>query len=155
MIDPVVYATVSWEQLHRDARTLAAQARALGPFRGIVAVTRGGLVPAAIMARELECRVVESIGVVAYDLETRNAGPPRIVKGAAAAGDGTGFLIVDDLVDRGDTARAVRNALPRAAFACVYAKPQGKGLADLFVSEVPQNTWLVFPWDAEPVPEGT
>jgi xanthine phosphoribosyltransferase len=148
----VVYAEVTWEQLHRDARALADLARQRGPFCGIVAVTRGGLVPAAIVARELDCRLIESICVVAYDGEERNAGAPRVVKGADAAGDGTGFLIVDDLVDRGDTARAVRNALPRAIFACLYAKRDGLPCADLYVTEVPQKTWLVFPWDVAPAP---
>ena len=64
------YATVTWDQLHRDARSLAATMEPLGPWRGIVAVTRGGLIPAAIVARELECRLVESISVVTYDEET-------------------------------------------------------------------------------------
>ncbi len=143
------YATVTWDQLHRDARTLAASLMPLGPFRGIVAVTRGGLIPAAIIARELECRLVETISVVSYDDETQ--GEPRIVKPASAAGDGEGFLIVDDLVDSGVTARLVRELLPRAYFACLYAKPAGKPVTDSFVVEVPQETWILFPWDTAPL----
>ncbi len=121
----------------------------LAPFKGIVAVTRGGLIPAAIIARELECRLVETISVVSYDEETQ--GEPRVVKSAAAAGDGTGFLIVDDLVDSGVTARLVRELLPRAHFACLYAKPAGKPVTDSFVVEVPQETWILFPWDTAPL----
>ena len=143
------YATVTWDQLHRDARTLAASLMPLGPFKGIVAVTRGGLIPAAIIARELECRLVETISVVSYDDETQGA--PRIVKPASAAGDGDGFLIVDDLVDSGVTARLVRDLLPRAHFACLYAKPAGKPVTDSFVVEVPQETWILFPWDTAPL----
>lgn len=121
----------------------------LAPFKGIVAVTRGGLIPAAIIARELECRLVETISVVSYDEEKQ--GEPRVVKSAAAAGDGTGFLIVDDLVDSGVTARLVRELLPRAHFACLYAKPAGKPVTDSFVVEVPQETWILFPWDTAPL----
>lgn len=143
------YATVTWDQLHRDARTLAATLMPLAPFKGIVAITRGGLIPAAIIARELECRLVETISVVSYDEEKQ--GEPRIVKSAAAAGDGTGFLIVDDLVDSGVTARLVRDLLPRAHFACLYAKPAGKPVTDSFVVEVPQETWILFPWDTAPL----
>ncbi len=146
-----VYATVTWDQLHRDARTLATTVMPRGPFAGIVAVSRGGLIPAAIVARELECRLVESISVVSYVEEAGTAKTPRIIKPASAAGDGTGFLIVDDLVDSGDTARAVRAALPKAVFACLYAKPAGTPLADIFVAEVPQNTWILFPWDTAPL----
>jgi len=45
---------VSWDQLHRDARALAWRLAELGPWKGIIAITRGGLVPAAVVARELE-----------------------------------------------------------------------------------------------------
>ena len=144
-----VYATVTWDQLHRDARALATALAPMGPWRGIVAITRGGLIPAAIVARELECRVVESISVAAYDEES--AGEPRVLKGAPAAGDGTGFLIIDDLVDRGSTARLVRSLLPKAHFACLYAKPEGRETADTFVAEVSQATWILFPWDTAPL----
>jgi xanthine phosphoribosyltransferase len=144
-----VYATVTWDQLHRDARALATKLEPLGPWQGIVAITRGGLIPAAIVARELELRVVESISVATYDDE--DAGQPKILKPAPAAGDGTGFLIIDDLVDRGSTARLVRQMLPKAYFACLYAKPEGMATTDLFIAEVPQTTWILFPWDTAPL----
>jgi len=143
------YATVTWDQLHRDARSLAAVLMARGPFRGIVAVSRGGLIPAAIVARELECRLVETVSVATYDEEGR--GTPVLLKPPSAAGDGTGFLIVDDLVDRGATAELVRALLPQAHFACLYAKPAGQRLADTWVAEVPQDTWILFPWDTAPL----
>ena len=107
------------------------------------------MIPAAIVARELECRVVETVSVAAYDEEAR--GDPVLLKPPSAAGDGAGFLIVDDLVDRGATARLVRGLLPRAHFACLYAKPAARGLADTFVTEVPQETWILFPWDTAPL----
>jgi len=143
------YATVTWDQLHRDARTLAEALMLLGTFRGIVAVSRGGLIPAAIIARELECRLVECVSVASYEEEAQ--GSAAILKRPDAAGDGTGFLIVDDLVDSGVTAGVVRGLLPRAHFACLYAKPAGKRLADTWVVEVPQDTWVLFPWDTAPL----
>ena len=96
------YATVTWDQLHRDARTLSTALMAHPPFRGIVAITRGGLIPAAIVARELECRLVETVSVVSYAGEAGTQQAPVVVKPPAAAGDGTGFLVIDDLVDSGD-----------------------------------------------------
>jgi xanthine phosphoribosyltransferase len=142
------YYTVTWDQLHRDARALAWRLMEAGPFKGVVAVTRGGLIPAAIVARELELRLVESVSVATYDEESR--GEPVVTKHPTAAGDGTGFLIVDDLVDSGLTAKVVRNLLPKAHFAVVYAKPAGKPVVDSFVTEVSQDTWILFPWDTEP-----
>ncbi len=142
------YYTVSWDQLHRDAKALAWRLMERGPFQGIVAITRGGLMPAAIIARELECRVIETVSVITYDEEHR--GQPRLAKPPAAAGDGAGWLLVDDLVDTGTTARVVRAMLPGAHFATIYAKPAGKPLVDSFITEVSQDTWILVPWDTEP-----
>jgi len=41
----------------------------------------------------------------------------------------------------------VREMLPKAHFACLYAKPQGVPMVDTFVTEVSQDTWIYFPWD--------
>jgi xanthine phosphoribosyltransferase len=146
------YYTVTWDQLHRDAKALAWRLHEKGPqggpWTGIVAITRGGLIPAAIIARELECRLVESVSIASYEDEQR--GEPVITKYPSAAGDGTGFLIIDDLVDSGATAKAVRALLPKAHFATVYAKPAGKSQVDTFITEVSQDTWILFPWDTEP-----
>ena len=57
------------------------------------------------------------------------------------------MLIIDDLVDTGKTARMVRDMLPKAHFATVYAKPKGRPLVDTFITEVSQDTWIYFPWD--------
>lgn len=142
------YYTVSWDQLHRDSKALAWRLLEKGPWRGIVAITRGGLIPAAIIARELDCRLIESVSIVTYDEETR--GEPLVAKPPAAAGDGEGWLILDDLVDTGTTARVIRGLLPKAHFATVYAKPAGKPAVDTFITEVSQDTWILFPWDTEP-----
>jgi xanthine phosphoribosyltransferase len=139
---------VTWDQLHRDGRALAWKLLPLGPWAGIVAITRGGLIPSAIIARELDCRLIETVSVVTYDEEAR--GEPRLTKPPAAAGSGAGWLIVDDLVDTGTTARVVRALLPDAHLATVYAKPAGKPLVDTYVTEVSQDTWILFPWDTEP-----
>ena len=141
------YYAVSWDQLHRDSRALAWRLLDRAPFRGVVAITRGGLIPAAVVARELECRIVETVSIITYDEEVR--GEPRVAKPPVAAGDGEGWLVVDDLVDTGTTAKVVRALLPKAHFATVYAKPAGKPLVDTFITEVSQETWILFPWDTE------
>ena len=137
---------VSWEELHRTARALAWRLIEFGPWHGIVAVSRGGLVPAAIIARELDIRLVDTVCLASYDHQCQ--GEPRVLK--ALAGDGCGWLIIDDLVDTGRTAELVRRMLPKAHFATVYAKPAGRPLVDSFVTEVSQDTWIHFPWDIEP-----
>ena len=137
---------VSWEELHRHAKALAWRMAEKGPWEGIVAVTRGGLVPAAIIARELDIRLIDTVCISSYDHQ--NQREARVLKGFE--GDGEGWLILDDLVDTGTTARVVRGMLPKAHFATIYAKPAGKPLVDTFVTEVSQDTWILFPWDTEP-----
>ena len=138
---------VSWTELHRDARALAWRLADVGPFKGLVAITRGGLVPAAIVARELNIRLVDTICCSTYDRMARGA-QVETLKGTVAEQDkGQGWLIVDDLVDTGKTAKLVRDLLPKAHFATVYAKPMGRPLVDTFITEVSQDTWIFFPWD--------
>ena len=139
---------VSWEQLQRDCRALSWRLIERGPFAGIYAITRGGLVPAAIIARELDIRLIDTICITSYAWQKQGEASMLKRPGCEAGGDGAGWLIVDDLVDTGRTARIVREMLPRAHFATVYAKPEGRGLVDTFVTEVSQDTWILFPWDS-------
>lgn len=140
---PPIYC-LSWEELHRDTRALAQ--RLLGrPWRGVVGIARGGLVPAAILARELDVRLVDSLCIASYDHTTQ--GEPQILKGVE--GDGEGLLLVDDLVDTGVTAGIARELLPKATFVALYAKPRGMALAELWQREFPQETWIHFPWDID------
>jgi xanthine phosphoribosyltransferase len=143
---------VSWDQFHRDARALAWRLSGEGPFDAIVCITRGGLVPAAIVARELGTRLIETVCVASY-LDYRNQSELTVLKGVSPAvtalgdGQGRGVLVVDDLTDTGKTAKIVRDMLPNAHFATVYAKPAGRPMVHTFVTEVSQDTWIYFPWD--------
>jgi len=136
---------VSWEAFHRATKELARQL--LGQnFTAIVAVSRGGLVPAAIIARELNIRVLDSICVASYQHDKQ--GSLSVLKDASLA-DSEQLLIVDDLVDTGETAKALRERFPKARFVTVYAKPQGKPLVDNYVTDIEQDTWIQLPWDME------
>ena len=151
MQQPQKQFPVSWDQFHRDARALAWRLAEAGPFQVIVAITRGGLVPAAIVARELGIRVIETVCIASYNHTTQ--GELTMLKGVAepivavGGGRGKGVLVVDDLVDTGQTAKLVRDILPEAHFAAVYAKPMGRPMVDTFITEVSQDTWIFFPWD--------
>jgi xanthine phosphoribosyltransferase len=62
-------------------------------------------------------------------------------------GDGEGFLVVDDLVDSGNTAKVIRELYPKAKLITIFAKPKGEGLVDDFEVSIPQDTWIEQPWD--------
>jgi len=143
---------VSWDQFHRDARALAWRLSGNGTqWKAIVCITRGGLVPAAIIARELGIRMIETVCVASYH-DYANQGEMQVLKRInddLLENDGEDILIVDDLTDTGKTAAIVRAMLPKAHFATVYAKPKGRPLVDSFVTEVSQDTWIFFPWDLD------
>lgn len=156
---------VSWDQFHRDARALAWRLAEAGPFEAIVCITRGGLVPAAIVCRELGLRLIETVCVASYH-DYKNQSDLMVLKDVAPSikalgdGHGKGVLVIDDLVDTGKTAKIVRAMLPNAHFATVYAKPAGRPMVDTFVTEVSQDTWIYFPWDmglsyVEPITKDT
>jgi len=153
---------VSWDQFHRDARALAWRLAGLNrEFKAIVCITRGGLVPAAIISRELNIRVIETVCVASYHDYT-SQGEMNLLKGVApelAVDGGEAVLVIDDLTDTGKTAVEVRAMLPKAHFACVYAKPKGVPTINTFITEVSQDTWIYFPWDMgftyqEPIAKG-
>lgn len=154
---------VSWDQFHRDARALAWRISGQGKeWHAIVAITRGGLVPAAIICRELGIRMIETVCIASYH-DYSEQGELQVIK---PIGDkllengGEGVLVIDDLTDTGKTAKMVREMMPNAHFATVYAKPLGRPLIDTFVTEVSQDTWIYFPWDMgftyqEPIAKST
>src|SRR5256886_9412053 len=120
---------VSWDQFHRDARALAWRLSGAGPFEAIVCITSGGLVPAAIVARELGIRLIETVCVTSYNHITQ--GELNVLKDVAESivgiggGRGKGVLIVDDLVETGKTAKVGRDLLPEGHFATGHRKPLG------------------------------
>ena len=136
---------VSWDQMHRDSKALAWRLAEQGPWRQIISITRGGMVPACIVARELDVRLVDTICIKSYDHQDRVE--PQILKGVSE--DYEDLLIIDDLVDTGATAKIVRTMLPKAHFATVYAKPEGRPMVDTFVTEVSQDTLIFLPLDTE------
>lgn len=149
---------ITWDRLHRDCKALArrlAQASAPGGFAGVVAITRGGLIPAAIVSRELDIRRIDTFSVVSYSWQPQDHAAALKPLAPGMAGNGHGWLLVDDLSDTGQTLRLARELLPKAHVATLYVKPLGRALVDTFVAEVSQDTWVLQPWESEPCgPEG-
>ena len=134
---------VTWDMVQMEARKLAQRLLPATQWKGIIAVSRGGLVPASLLARELGLRYVDTVCISSYDHD--NQRELTVLK--RAEGDGEGFIVVDDLVDTGGTAQAIRQMYPKARFVTIFAKPQGRKLVDDYVVDIPQETWIEQPWD--------
>ena len=136
---------INWQEFHQDTKALAKKIRAHGKFDKIIAISRGGLIPAGILAYELDIRNSQAINISSYDGENRRAEDQIEVSADIGAVDAA-TLIVDDLSDTGSTIRLLRRSFPNACYVTVYAKPKGKADVDIFARELPDK-WLVFPWD--------
>lgn len=142
--------SVSWDRLQDDCRTLAKVLLGIrNDWTRIVAIARGGLIPAGIIARELDIRLVDTVCISSYTLRSQGSGVDVLKRPDLSDVDDS-WLIIDDLVDTGRTAGVVRKMFPHTHFATVYAKPEGRPLVDTFIREVSQDTWILFPWDSVP-----
>jgi len=139
---------VNWQEFYLNAQALAWRLNEGKTWKGMIAITRGGLVPAAIVARELGIRKIDTVSIISYDDNDKQIAP-SIIKTCEVGDFGKDWLVIDDLVDTGATAKVVRDMLPQAHIAAIYAKPSGKDLVDTFMTEVSQDTWIVFPWEEE------
>lgn len=131
---------ITWEQAHRDALHLAQKLKNRN-FDAIVAVCRGGLVPAALIARELGIHLIDTICF-------ENSGQSEtVIKDTVI--ESKNILILDDIINTGKTAKTIRQKFPHAHYASLYAKEEVKDLVDSYVTVVSQDTWFVFPWEHE------
>ena len=135
----------TYEEMHKKAVKLGHLIKNKNiNFDKMVVVSRGGFVPAAVIAYTLGIQDVDIVSIQSYI--HREAGK-TIVHRAPKTDEIV--LVIDDIVDKGGTARALREYMPNMHLAVIYAKPRGLPLASTYVEEITQDTWPVFPWDEE------
>ncbi len=141
---------ISWDEFNERTIQLGNQIKATGKdYKGIITITRGGLVPSAILAHVLGIRMLDIVATISYNGqdqsdEVKITNQPEL---ALKDNKGEGWLLVDDLSDTGKTFKELKKLLPNATTTTVYVKPQGKNYVSHFLLEVPQETWIVLPWE--------
>lgn len=136
---------VTWDEIQGRCLELARQIIATGKTpEKILTITRGGLFPAGILARELDIRHIETVCIDTYNTQTRKE--PVLLK-APSADYTQNVLVVDDLVDTGTTLKMLRGLLVNPLIVTIFAKPEGEPLVDLYHEKVDQHVWVRFPWD--------
>ncbi len=135
---------VSWEEIHHMCKALSANV-SHKKWDGILAITRGGMIPAALIAQELKIRVVDTICISSYDDQSQRS--LEILK-TPDLDLSKNWLVIDDIVDTGETAKIIHEKFPKLTLATLFAKPKGKALAKHYIELVDQNTWVFFPWEA-------
>ena len=140
---------VSWDDVQILCRKLAARIHAERPgLNRILAITRGGLFPAGILARELNIKLIETVGMESYSSSDRSAeqSDVRILK-EFSQHFAHNVLVVDDLADTGRTLKELKKTLVNPVVVTLFAKPEGLPMVDYYADEVAQDTWVRFPWD--------
>ena len=135
----------TYEEIHEKSVKLAELIKDKNiNFTKMVVVSRGGFVPASVVAYCLGIQDVDIVSIQSYI----NREPGEAFVHRAPKTDEV-VLVIDDIVDKGGTAKALREFMPNMHLAVVYAKPRGLPLANTYVEEITQETWPVFPWDEE------
>ena len=139
---------ISWEDFHKKSHTLGLRLKEVGPWKGIISVTRGGMIPAGIVAQEVEVKNIQTLCIETYSHQEQSREPifhhtPKIEN------EGEGWIVIDELSDTGNTFKTIREIFSKAHYACVYTKPDGESQVDTFVESVSQDTWIYFPWERE------
>lgn len=112
----------------------------------IVAVARGGMIPATLIARKLGVRRLDIFQCTSYEDGTDKQTNLQVINIPKIRPDEK-VLFIDDLVDTGETAKLIKSMYPNALFAALYAKPKGIDHVDFYFERHPQDLWIDFPWE--------
>lgn len=146
MSDYTQKQSISWDDIKTDSAALAAKLKAEFQVPDkILAITRGGLIPAALVTRSLNIKVIETMGIETYHDQTQSDLVKILKKCDPAFLKDT--LIIDDLVDTGKTYSYLRDLTENCLFATLYAKPLGAEFTDCYVRDFEQHIWVDFPWE--------
>ncbi len=142
------FIKLSWQDIDECAKQLSNKIRPIVENKHITklcAITRGGLIPTALLTRELGLRYIDTICVKSYDgTESKEI---KILKMVESDNDGSEFLIIDEIAETGKTIEAIRQRLPKATFASLFATAEGKNHVDFYQSIKEDNDWILFPWE--------
>lgn len=149
---------LSWEHIEEIVDELADKIKASG-FQPdyIIGITMGGLIPLYFLAKKLDIDKVLTVSATSYEKDKQKE--LKITYLPEIDLRGKKVLLVDDIVDTGNTIKGVSEAvigkynpgeLKTAAF--VVNKDRCKLLPDFYAFEEP-GEWVVFPWEKEDFPE--
>ena len=122
---------ITWEEFHVDVKELGTKLKNKKNFNRIIAISRGGLLPAGILAYELNIRTVDSVNICSYDNAQERKDCDIEIKNTVSDID-EHTLFVDDLSDSGRTCKIIKKLYPSAYFAAVYTKPNGENAPDIY-----------------------
>jgi len=145
---------IDWNQIYRDIDNLSMLVALKKKPDAIVAIGRGGLIPATILSYNLNIKVIQNFQIESYEGET-NTGVHKLWQSPefhfVEAFSGKNILVVDDLADSGNTLRLVKRFFEykniNLLFATLYTKKGTAFTPDVSLREYSTEEWIVFPWE--------
>lgn len=122
------------------------------PIKQIIPIARGGLVPATIISHLTNVPIKCAIQAQSYKAYNQQEIKFSHVIPALTLEEQRSTLIVDDIIDSGNTLAAVAHYYPRCSMAALVSK--GKvdeeylpGIRKFVYKNTPKDCWIVFPWE--------
>ena len=146
---------VTWAEVDGWADAVERLVRASGHVpETIVGLTRGGWVPARLLADRLGVHRIVSLRAQHWGVTATPTGDARLTEGLSGSVKGERVLVVDDITDTGDSLRLavdhVRAAEPaRVESAAFLHIAHSKFVPTYWAEEIPRDqwVWVVFPWN--------
>lgn len=136
---------LSYHDIHTDCIELAIKIKKKYKPEKLILISRGGLIPGSIIANYLGIQDVDVIALKTYADRKRS----KEIKVYKRIKSEKKLVVIDDLVDSGETAKIVKEMMPNSKFVVLYAKTSGKKQADLHLYDFKDSDWLVFPWEQD------
>jgi uncharacterized protein len=155
MVDVPKCRRTSWEEAEAWAGRIAAAVRASGHLpETIVALTRGGWVPARLLADRLGIKRLVSIRLQHWGVTAQPSGKAELTEGLSGPVRGQSVLVVDDITDTGESLELATQAVRAAGASRVESAAflhigHSKFVPDYFGEEISRDAWVwvVFPWN--------
>ncbi|MCS6956261.1 MAG: phosphoribosyltransferase family protein [Patescibacteria group bacterium] len=145
----MTFYKLSWNNLYKDCLLLAEKILATKPkLDRIIAISRGGLVPARILSDFLSLPI-SNIVISSYS-NLKQLKEPEIVEVAPFSWHNENLLIVDEVSDTGKTFKRAlkyfKNKKIGKIYTCSpYIKPKTAHIPDFYIKKI--DVWIVFPYD--------
>ncbi len=136
---------LSYHDIHADCIELAKIIKKKYKPEKLILISRGGLIPGSIIANFLGIQDIDVIALKTYQNRKRSSD----IKVFKRIKSFKKLVVIDDLVDSGETAKIVKEMMPNSKFVVLYAKTSGKKQADLHLYDFKDKDWLVFPWEQD------
>lgn len=143
----------SWQEIEKDTIAVVEKVKKSGiAYKGLVVVSRGGLAVAALVSRLLNIKLLDIMCVASYNCVSSDKVELEVLKNPdlAQRDNGENWLVIDDLIDSGDTYKYIASILPKADFACLYNKLDKENLINkkiIFARNCITDSWIEFPWE--------